>query len=130
MWKTVLFLLITIIVIPFIAFRFDDPLSVLQKAVLIKLLYVYLAAAILCFIVSSVSNNYSQVDKLWSTIPIAYVWIVAFESGFEPRLILMASLVSVWGIRLSYNFWRRGGYSKKGAQPPDWWRKTKGRPGR
>jgi len=113
MWKTIVFLLLTIIIIPFLAFRFDDPLSVLQKAVIIKLVIVYLIAASLCFIVSSIAKNYSQVDKLWSILPIAYTWIIAFESGFEPRLILMTSMVTLWGIRLSYNFWRRGGYSLK-----------------
>ena len=111
MWKTVLALLVTIIVIPFIAFRFDDPLTALQSSTLIKVVVIYLAAAILCFIVSIIANNYSQVDKLWSTIPLAYTWVVAWDSGFEPRLVLMAVLVSIWGIRLSYNFSRRGGFS-------------------
>ena len=111
MWKTVLALLVTIIVIPFIAFRFDDPLTALQSSTLIKVVVIYLVAAILCFIVSIIANNYSQVDKLWSTIPLAYTWVVAWDSGFEPRLVLMAVLVSIWGIRLSYNFSRRGGFS-------------------
>jgi steroid 5-alpha reductase family enzyme len=83
----------------------------MQHAVLTKLVVVYLAAALVCFVVSSISRNYSQVDKLWSLIPIPYVWIVAFDSGFEGRLVLMALLVTAWGIRLTYNFSRRGGYS-------------------
>ena len=111
MWKTILALLLTIIVIPFLAFRMDDSLSAMQHAVLIKLVVVYLAAALLCFVVSSISRNYSQVDKLWSLIPIPYVWIVAFDSGFEGRLVLMALLITAWGLRLTYNFSRRGGYS-------------------
>lgn len=111
MWKTVLALLVTIIVIPFVAFKFDDPLTLLQSTVLTRLTIIYLVAALLCFVVSTISNNYSQVDKLWSTIPLAYVWVVAWESGFEARIVLMAILVSAWGLRLSYNFSRRGGYS-------------------
>ena len=69
-----------------------------------------IAVVLLCFIVSEITRNYSQVDKLWSLMPLAYAWIavVAFPS---PRLFLMASLVTVWGIRLSYNFYRKGGYS-------------------
>ena len=113
MWKTILALLVTIIVIPFLAFRFDEPLTGLQYQILIKLLVVYLAAALLCFVVSSLSKNYSQVDKLWSLMPIPYTWMVAFATGFESRLVLMAVLVTVWGLRLSYNFSRRGGYSIK-----------------
>ena len=111
MWKTVLALLVTIVVIPFAAFRFDDPLTTLQSSVLIKLVVIYLVAALLCFLVSTIADNYSQVDKLWSTIPLAYVWVVAVEGGMESRLVLMAILVTVWGLRLSWNFNRRGGYS-------------------
>ena len=111
MWKTVLALLVTIVVIPCIAFRFDDPLSTLQTSLLYRVVIIYLAAAVLCFIVSTISKNYSQVDKLWSSIPLVYTWVIAWGSGFEPRIMLMAILVSAWGIRLSYNFSRRGGYS-------------------
>ena len=113
MWKTVLALLVTIIVIPILAFTMDEPLTTSQNEILINLLIVYLVAAVLCFLVSTISGNYSQVDKLWSLIPLAYVWMVAVESGYEPRLVLMALLVSAWGLRLSYNFSRRGGYSWK-----------------
>ena len=65
---------------------------------------------IVTFIVSELTRNYSQVDKLWSLMPIAYSWITVslFPS---PRLLIMASLVTFWGIRLSYNFYRKGGYS-------------------
>jgi len=113
MWKTILALLVTIIVIPILAFTLDEPLTNVQEGILLKLLVVYLVAAGLCFLVSTISRNYSQVDKLWSLIPIAYVWMVAVHCGMEPRLILMALLVTAWGFRLSYNFSRRGGYSWK-----------------
>jgi len=111
MWKTILALLVTIIVIPVLAFIIDEPPTTFQQEILNDLVVVYLAAALLCFVVSTISKNYSQVDKLWSLIPIAYVWMTAVKSGFEPRIILMAILVTAWGIRLSYNFSRRGGYS-------------------
>ncbi len=111
MWKTVLALLVTIVVIPFLAFRFDDPLTPLQHAVLTRLVVVYLSAALLCFIVSTLSSNHSQVDKLWSLMPLVYTWIVASAAGFELRLVIMALLVTAWGLRLTYNFSRRGGYS-------------------
>lgn len=113
MWKTALLLLITLVVIPVVAFTMDVPLTALQKSTLTDLLTVYLVMALLCFAVSTASNNYSQVDKLWSIMPLVYTWIVAFQSGWEPRLVLMAAVVSVWGIRLTYNFSRRGGYSLK-----------------
>ena len=65
---------------------------------------------IVTFIVSELTRNYSQVDKLWSLMPIAYSWITAslFPSS---RMFLMAALVTVWGLRLSFNFYRKGGYN-------------------
>jgi steroid 5-alpha reductase family enzyme len=69
-----------------------------------------LVAATVCFIVSEITRNYSQVDKLWSLMPIAYAWITAATVP-SSRLILMASLVIIWGLRLSYNFYRKGGYN-------------------
>ncbi len=66
--------------------------------------------ALLCFIVSEITGNYSQVDKLWSLLPPAYSWVTAaaFPSA---RTIIMAVLVTLWGLRLSYNFYRKGGYN-------------------
>jgi steroid 5-alpha reductase family enzyme len=113
MWKTALALIVTIIVIPILAFTMDEPVTDLQRAILVDLLIVYLAAAGYCFVVSTISRNYSQVDKLWSLIPIAYVWLAAIHADLEPRLVLMALLVTAWGLRLTYNFSRRGGYSWK-----------------
>ena len=63
-----------------------------------------------CFIVSEITRNYSQVDKLWSLMPIVYGWITV-GSVPSPRVIIMASLVTIWGLRLSYNFYRKGGYN-------------------
>jgi steroid 5-alpha reductase family enzyme len=99
--------------VPILTFNFDVPLTELQQSTLKTLLCVYGIAAGLCFIVSSATKNYSQVDKLWSIIPIPYVWIIAYNTDFEPRIVLMAFLVSIWAVRLTYNFARRGGYSWK-----------------
>jgi steroid 5-alpha reductase family enzyme len=111
MWKTVVVLLVTLVVIPFLAIRFDEPLTASQAAILIRLAVICLATSLLCFGVSTLTGNHSQVDKLWSIMPVAYAWVTTGASGFEPRVILMAVLVTLWGIRLTYNFSRRGGYS-------------------
>ncbi len=66
--------------------------------------------AIACFIVSEITRNYSQVDKLWSLIPVIYGWMT-FAAYPSPRVLVMTILVTVWGLRLSYNFYRKGGYS-------------------
>jgi len=69
-----------------------------------------IVVVMVCFIVSEITRNYSQVDKLWSLVPIAYGWLAAAAYP-TPRLFLMASLVTIWGLRLTYNFYRKGGYN-------------------
>ena len=82
-----------------------------QFETLLFLFKIYLGASIISFVISEIFQNYSQVDKLWSTIPIFYVWYFAIESGYDPRMVLMSIVATIWGIRLSYNFGRKGGYS-------------------
>jgi len=72
-----------------------------------------LGVAALCFVVGEITGNVSQVDKLWSIVPVGYAWFAAWKFAFEPRLALMAALATVWGVRLTYNFSRHGGYSWK-----------------
>ena len=72
---------------------------------------VFGATVLLTFVTSTLTKNYSQVDKLWSIIPVVYAWMPVCDS----RTLVMACLASVWGIRLTYNFHRRGGY-----QWPPW----------
>ena len=112
-WRTALIPILAIVVVPVLAFRMDEPLTALQGALLTDLAIVSGGTALVCFLVSSLARNYSQVDKLWSIMPVIYTWIIAGRSGFESRPLLMAVLVTVWGIRLTYNFNRRGGYTWK-----------------
>lgn len=65
-----------------------------------------LAAVVTTFVVSSLTGNYSQVDKIWSIIPFVYCWIVVCDE----RTLLMAIVSTGWGLRLTWNFSRRGGY--------------------
>ena len=70
-------------------------------------------SALYCFIVGEISRNNSQMDKLWSIVPIAYVWVIAIRGNMSLRLIIIAIIVTIWGIRLTYNFARKGAYSIK-----------------
>jgi steroid 5-alpha reductase family enzyme len=110
MIRTIVFLLATLIALPIVAVNYDQALEPEIVATLTKLVKIMLGVALTCFAVSEITRNYSQVDKLWSIIPVVYVWVVAFDSGLGVRLCLMASLVTLWAIRLTYNFARRGGY--------------------
>ncbi|MGB8357070.1 MAG: DUF1295 domain-containing protein [Bacteroidales bacterium] len=71
---------------------------------------VMIIIALVCFVISELTLNYSQVDKLWSIIPGIYSW-VTFSSFPSARMLIMALLVTIWGLRLSYNFHRKGGYN-------------------
>lgn len=110
MLKTILFLLAALIALPIVAFYSDAPLSSEQLQILTLLAKTTFAIAIGCFVISELTRNCSQVDKLWSLVPILYVWMTADAAGYTPRLTLMAVLVTLWGARLTYNFGRRGGY--------------------
>lgn len=113
MIKTIVVLLFTIIVIPVVSVYVDEPLLIPQKEILIHVLFMALGVALLCFIVGELTGNCSQVDKLWSILPIIYTWYIAYASGFPDRMVLMAILVTIWGARLTYNFSRRGAYQWK-----------------
>jgi steroid 5-alpha reductase family enzyme len=67
---------------------------------------VCVAVIVATYIASEGTQNYSQVDKIWSIAPFVYSWILVCDS----RTFLMAVLATVWGCRLTWNFHRRGGY--------------------
>ena len=109
----VVFLIAILIVVIALAFNYSTPLFSAQIETLKTLIILAGSLAILCFIVGQITGNVSQVDKLWSIVPIIYSWIIVIASSFQDRVLLMAILISIWGLRLSYNFGRRGGYSLK-----------------
>lgn len=113
MLGTVLILIVTILVIPTFSFYYGDPLTILQQGILLDTSVLVAGVILYCFIVGELTKNTSQVDKLWSIVPIVYAWYIASQGGMDSRLILMATLVTIWGVRLTYNFGRRGGYSWK-----------------
>ncbi|KAF2850144.1 DUF1295-domain-containing protein [Plenodomus tracheiphilus IPT5] len=65
-------------------------------------------------LVSEVNRNYSQVDRLWSILPVIYnvhygVW--AHLNGLPTlRLDHVMAVSLLWGGRLTFNYWRKGGY--------------------
>ena len=100
--------LLFLVYLVFFSDKFNLNFNDKQLETLIVLFKVYIGASLLAFIVSEIFQNYSQVDKLWSTIPIFYVWYFTAESGYDPRMVLMSIIATIWGLRLSYNFGRRG----------------------
>ncbi len=111
MRRTILLLLVTLVLVPIVSYFADAPLTPLQGHALGMLLRIYIATALLTFVVAELTRNCSQVDKLWSLMPPVYAWVMADAAGYTPRVLLMAGLITAWGLRLTYNFGRRGGYS-------------------
>lgn len=73
------------------------------------------AASVACWILSLITRDTSWVDRAWSIVPVAYVWIFvagAFANGDgSVRIVLMGVLATAWGARLTFNFARKGGYT-------------------
>lgn len=70
------------------------------------------ALSTFAWIASLLTGATSWVDQLWSIAPIAYVWVFAgYADLTNVRLDVMASLVTLWGVRLTFNLARKGGYT-------------------
>ena len=62
------------------------------------------------------TSDPSIVDRLWSILPACYVThlLLSQPGGVDhpnPRLAVMAALVGAWAVRLTWNFWKKGGFS-------------------
>ncbi len=110
---TAILLVVTLLAVPAFSYFFGTALGEEEWMALKTVSIITLVVIAYSFIVGELTNNNSQVDKLWSLIPIAYVWVVADYGDYAPRLVLMSSLVTIWGIRLTINFALKGAYQWK-----------------
>ncbi|KAI1659548.1 DUF1295-domain-containing protein [Daldinia decipiens] len=74
---------------------------------------IFLGAVFL--IVSEINRNYSQVDRMWSLLPTIYnahfaVWSHLNDLPSQ-RLDLVLLWSVTWSARLTYNYFRKGGYN-------------------
>jgi len=111
--QTAILLIFTLLIVPVFTWFFGIPLGETERAALHSVIWIAGIAVAYCFIVGEITGNNSQVDKLWSLLPIAYVWVMADYGDYSPRMMLMALLVTAWGLRLTYNFSRHGAYKLK-----------------
>lgn len=110
---TATLLMLTLIVVPAFSYFSGFSLSADAQDLLFNLGIIALMAAAYCFFVSELTKNYSQVDKLWSILPIIYVGYVALHGNFDTRLVVMFLLTALWGTRLTANFAMKGAYRWK-----------------
>lgn len=103
-----------VVALSILGFVFSFPnLSPIQQETLLVLVIICSASALYCFVVGQLTHNNSQMDKLWSILPIAYTWVIAVKGSMDPRLVIYAVIVTLWGIRLTVNFARKGAYRLK-----------------
>ena len=87
-----------------------------------------LCFSLAAFTSSTLTGNYSFVDRHWSILPFLYAWIFTLYQAIESiiltrslalsqltdlidhRALLIAVLTTLWGLRLTANFARKGGY--------------------
>ena len=82
---------------------------------LITCLWILAGICALTWVLSLITKEYSWVDRIWSIIPLVYVWVFAGFAGFtDVRLNVIAVIVTLWGARLTFNFARKGGYAPGG----------------
>ena len=108
---TAILLGITLLAVPVFSYFFGTALGESEWKALHTLIIIAAIVIAYSFIVGELTRNNSQVDKLWSLLPIAYTWIVTAYGDFAPRLLVMSILVSLWGLRLTINFAMKGAYS-------------------
>ncbi len=107
---TAILLGVTLLAVPLFSYFFGTALSPLEWNALTTLITIAVIAIAATFIVGELNNNNSQVDKIWSLLPIVYAWVATDYSHYAPRLVMMSCLVTLWGIRLSINFGLKGAY--------------------
>ena len=78
-------------------------------------LWILVGTCMLTWILSLITKDTSWVDRIWSIVPAVYVWVFAAGAVLAyPILNVMAVLVNLWAIRLTFNFARKGGYAQGG----------------
>lgn len=106
-------LVISLIACPLLYIFVGPALDTTQIESLKLLCIICGCSALYCFVVGELTGNNSQMDKLWSLLPIAYTWVIAAKAGMPARLVVMACLATLWGARLTFNFARKGAYKLK-----------------
>ena len=103
-------------------------------------LTIYIIISVSCLILSWITKEYSWVDRVWSITPIIYSWVFTLSTLLmdnndregeqdddndvfvlkESRNFIISLFITSWGLRLSYNFWRKGGYNWKNPEAEDY----------
>ncbi|KAL8796869.1 MAG: hypothetical protein Q9195_000952 [Heterodermia aff. obscurata] len=116
-------------VVPYIPQFYDVFQQILESITnpqALKILYVSTNPLISAFSISllispiflvaaEINRNYSQVDRFWSLLPTLYNAHFVFYAHLlglpTARLDAVLTTSIIWSSRLTFNYWRKGGYS-------------------
>ncbi|KAL6158107.1 hypothetical protein ACJQWK_07865 [Exserohilum turcicum] len=102
-----------------VAARISDPQALKELYLSTNPLMSSLAFAIMflspaVLILSEINRNYSQVDRIWSLLPAFYTTHYALWAHMNnlpaTKLDHVMAVTIIWSARLTYNYWRKGGY--------------------
>ncbi|MBQ8292603.1 MAG: DUF1295 domain-containing protein [Bacilli bacterium] len=97
----------------FLHFKINLPI----EQFLLKLLIIDIAMTIVIFIFSWIFDNSSIYDPYWSVIPIACsIYSAQQLNNFNAMSYIMIALVGIWGVRLTFNFFK----TFKNLDKQDW----------
>ena len=80
----------------------------------------------LVYILNKLTNEYSWVDRIWSLLPIGFAAHILYYQvhcqfqSISTRQWIMFGLICVWGLRLTFNYWRKGGYKPGSGEDYRW----------
>ncbi len=66
-----------------------------------------MTSMVVCEVLFLITNNASWVDRIWSIAPVCYAWVILFHTN-SPVSLLLSALITLWGLRLTYNTYRKG----------------------
>lgn len=108
-----------------------DALSCAQSNAFVASFFLCMFIAFAAYTLSKITKNDSWIDRGWSVFGVIYAWMYVVipsstdsasssttfatmsKAGIAPR-VLFAICITLWGARMTFNFYRRGGYCSGG----------------
>lgn len=72
------------------------------------MLFADIIMTIAIYFIGIILKNASLYDPYWSVVPIyiILIWLVVYGLSFDVYNIILLVLILIWGIRLTYNWWK------------------------
>jgi len=71
-----------------------------------------------CFLSGLATGDHSWVDRVWGMLPPVFSLVYAIHAPGNIQSFILCALVLLWGMRLSFNLWQKGGF--RGVEDYRW----------